>query len=636
MGSAQPFRILLLERREETAQRLIRELATALDGIAHEIVTAQNAGEVGAFDLVLCASRELARAALVAVPIVTYRYTDQNQFLLLAAEGSACPLDNEPHEQEVDLLSFIVCLAKQPHTEDRLSMDVPPEHPADSRYHSFFANSLAGGFWSTPDGKILEANPATVRMYGYGSIEELKGVEAWQLYADPEDRWNLLERLRREGQVAGVEIKGKRKNGEPVYVLANFLLRTTEEGGTPVVEGTLLDITERYRLQQQLTQVQKMEAIGQLAGGIAHDFNNLLMIICSYADLLAESLAEDVKRAQAQEILNAGRRATELTRQLLAFGRKQVQARRVLDLEHLLADAAKLLPRLVGEDVHLDVRPSAQLWNVFADPTQLEQVLMNLASNARDAMPLGGRLTLEASNVTLGSDHPVMQSGDYVLLTVSDSGHGIPADLLPRIFEPFFTTKEMGKGTGLGLASVYAIVQQHSGYIWPTSQLGVGTRFDIFLPRAQAGKLCAEVTPHNDSRLRGNETILLVEDEEAVRDVVQQFLVRCGYKVLPAGDGPAAIELDQVHRGHIDMLITDIVLPQMSGCALAQYLKDSRPGIKVLFMSGHAEKVVLQHGHVDLVQGFLQKPFILADLALKVRTLLDQPRGTEQASGASA
>jgi PAS domain S-box-containing protein len=260
MGSASTFRILLLERREETAQRLIREMASALGGIAHEVVTAQNAGaagQAGGFDLVLCAARELARVPLVSVPIVTYRCTDQNQFVLLAAEGSACPLGNEPHEQEVDLLPFIACLAKQGHPEERPSLHTPLAEPRESRYRSFFANSLAGGFWSTPDGEILEANQATARMFGYGSVEELKGTEAWPLYAEPEDRWNLLERLRREGQVAGVEIKGKRKNGEPAYMLANLLLCATEEGGTPVVEGTLLDITERYRLQQQLTQVQK-------------------------------------------------------------------------------------------------------------------------------------------------------------------------------------------------------------------------------------------------------------------------------------------------------------------------------------------------------------------------------------------
>ena len=391
-----------------------------------------------------------------------------------------------------------------------------------------------------------------------------------------------------------------------------------------------LDVTDRKNLEEQLRQAQKMEAVGRLAGGIAHDFNNLLMVIQGYADLLAERLpAGDPLRRNAEQIQMAGQRATSLTRQLLAFSRKQMLAPSVISIQAVVADMEKILRRLIGEDIQLETSSAADLWMVKADRSQIEQVIMNLAVNARDAMPQGGRLTIETANVELDSSFSrhavVMAPGKYVMLAVTDSGCGMDAETQAHLFEPFFTTKEKGKGTGLGLATVYGIVKQSGGYVWVYSEPGRGTSFKIYLPRIAEGN----ARPWKDNRTesktlpRGSETVLLVEDEEGVRQLAREYLETNGYTVLEAEDGHTALELAAMHAGPIQLLMTDVVMPGISGRELAERVAKSRPEMKVLYMSGYTDQAVVHHGILDTGAVLLQKPFTMATLASKLREILE-------------
>jgi PAS domain S-box-containing protein len=390
-----------------------------------------------------------------------------------------------------------------------------------------------------------------------------------------------------------------------------------------------LDITDRKQLEEQLRQAQKMEAVGRLAGGIAHDFNNLLMVIQGYADLLAERVtAGDPLRRNAEQIQMAAQRATSLTRQLLAFSRKQMLAPKVLNIQTVVSDMEKILRRLIGEDVALDTSSAPDLWLIKADRSQIEQVILNLAVNARDAMPQGGRLTIETANVELDSSyaHPpaVLAPGQYVMLAVTDNGCGMDSETQAHIFEPFFTTKEKGKGTGLGLATVYGIVKQSGGYVWVYSEPGRGTSFKIYLPRIEEQQTGASRDRKPDARTlqRGTETVLLVEDEKGVRELAREYLEMCGYTVIEAENGHTALELAAMHSGPIHLLMTDVVMPGISGRELAQRALQIRPDIKVLYMSGYTDQAVVCHGILETDAVLLQKPFTLATLAAKLREIL--------------
>jgi signal transduction histidine kinase len=387
---------------------------------------------------------------------------------------------------------------------------------------------------------------------------------------------------------------------------------------------------DRAHLEQQLRQSQKIESIGRLAGGVAHDFNNLLTVINGYADLIWLDMGPDnPHRASLMEIRTAGERAADLTRQLLAFGRQQLLQPRVLALNALVLDAIKMLDRLLGEDVELVTDLDPALGRVRVDAGQIDQVIINLAVNARDAMPRGGTLTLQTRNVLLddayAEGHVHIPAGSYVLLAVSDTGIGIAADTLPRIFEPFFTTKEHGKGTGLGLSTVYGIVKQSGGWIWVYSELERGTTFKIYLPAIDEP---LSDSTHNGAEPQtpgGSETVLVVEDDAMVRRLMAQALTSLGYDVLEA-DGPdEARRVSAAETRHIPLLITDVVMPQMSGRELAAILHDSRPAMRILYVSGYTDDAVVRHGLLDRSMAFLQKPFTPSGLARKVREVLDAP-----------
>jgi nitrogen-specific signal transduction histidine kinase/CheY-like chemotaxis protein len=393
-----------------------------------------------------------------------------------------------------------------------------------------------------------------------------------------------------------------------------------------ITDRILLE-SEKRQLEEQYRQSQKIEAIGRLAGGIAHDFNNLLTVINSYSSMAAEQLVDgDPLKSDIQEIIEAGQRASTLTRQLLAFSRKQMLAPRILDLNEVVGELEKMLRRLIGEHIELGTCLAQNLGRVNADPSQIEQVLMNLAVNARDAMPEGGKLTIETANIELDEDYaskrPDTRSGRYVMLAVTDTGLGMTPEVQERLFEPFFTTKAKGQGTGLGLATVYGIVKQSGGNIWAYSELGIGTTFKIYLPRVEATK--PERPEHIAStHLRGNETVLVVEDEKAVRELTKRMLASAGYNVLVAANGgEALLQCEQTGR-NVALVLTDVVMPQMSGKDLAGRLATLCPELKVLYMSGYTDDTIVHHGVLEPSTDFIAKPFTATNLLKKVRGVLD-------------
>jgi nitrogen-specific signal transduction histidine kinase/CheY-like chemotaxis protein len=390
-----------------------------------------------------------------------------------------------------------------------------------------------------------------------------------------------------------------------------------------------VDLSESKRLEDQFRQAQKMEAVGRLAGGVAHDFNNLLTAIMGYSDLLLMRLdGPDPMRKNVEEIKKAGERAASLTRQLLAFSRRQVLQPQVMDLNTVVSGMEKLVRRLIGEDIDLRLRLQSPLGSVKADPGQIEQVILNLVINSRDAMPHGGKLTIETRSVVLQEEYiwkdPGAKPGAYVVLEVRDTGTGMSTEVQSHLFEPFFTTKEKGKGTGLGLSTVYGIVKQSNGIISAYSEEGQGTIFKVYLPLVDV--LVANATPPAEPEkwVAGSETILLVEDEQAIRGLMQAVLRMKGYTVLEASDGQEALGMFKGNGDHIDLVITDVVMPRMSGRELASRIVADQPGTKVLYVSGYSEEAVLYQGNFQQGTAFLQKPFTPDSLTRKVREMLDQ------------
>jgi len=482
------------------------------------------------------------------------------------------------------------------------------------------------------DGAIVYVNPAFESVTGY-SREEVMGRNPRFLKSGVQDAafYRALWTTVGGGHTWRGRLVNKKKDGTLYSEDSSISPMRDSAGAISSYVAVKRDITATLALEAQFLQAQKMEAIGSLAGGVAHDFNNLLSIILSYSTMLAEDMtAGDPRRADLLEIEAAGKRAVELTRQLLAFSRKQVLQPRVLDLNDVVTGVERMLGRLIGADIHLTVLADPDLRKVRVDPSQIEQVIMNLAVNARDAMPQGGKLTIETANVeldeTYAATHAGIKPGPHVMLAVTDSGTGMDKAILARIFEPFFTTKGVGKGTGLGLATVFGIVRQSEGSIWVYSEPGKGTTFKVYLPRARSFDsdapmpVAAEGAPAG-----GTETILLVEDEDGVRVLARTILRRLGYHVLDARSGGDALLICEQHTATIDLLLTDVVMPRMSGRQLSERLRPLCPDMKVLFMSGYTDDAIVHHGVLDSGVAFLQKPFTPATLGRRVREVLDAP-----------
>jgi len=479
--------------------------------------------------------------------------------------------------------------------------------------------------------RFIRFNRAGEDLLGY-SRDDLLGKNDYDLFPKEQADWftEKDQKVLREMDVIDIEeepVRTRHKGERTLHTKKVPILNV--EGEPEYLLGISEDITERKKLEAQFQQAQKMEAVGRLAGGVAHDFNNLLMTIMGNADLMLMGLAEDDPfREKLEQIGQNGKRAARLTRQLLAFSRKQILQPVALDLNELIKGFVKMLERLIGEDVELETVLVSGLRLVKADPGQVEQIIMNLVINARDAMPGGGKVIIETANADLDEDyvraHDVsLQPGPYVMLAVSDTGTGMDEETRSNIFEPFFTTKEVGKGTGLGLSTVYGIVKQSGGYIWVYSEPGQGTTFKIYLP-AVVGETVQrkkEQPPADD--LTGSETILVVEDDDALRNLGREILERQGYRVLDAGNGIEALRISEEHRGQIHLMITDVVMPKMGGKKVADRLQQLYPQMKVIYMSGYTDNSIAHHGILAPGLNFLQKPFSPEVLARKVREVLD-------------
>ena len=508
----------------------------------------------------------------------------------------------------------------------------------EERFRQVYDEAPVGYHELDKEGRIIRVNRRELEMLGYTELE-LLGRPVWKFVVEEEmTRQVIMAKI--AGDVSfheTFERTYRRKDGTTLPVLIEDRVISDEKGRITGIRSMIEDITERRRAEEalrkseeQLRQWQRVEAIGRLAGGVAHDFNNLLMTIKGCSELLLGELdSRDSRREEVEEIRKAAERATALTRQLLAFGRRQVLQPQVLDLNEVVANMDRMLQRLIGEDIQLLTILDPELWPVKVDPGQIEQVIMNLAVNARDAMRGGGKLTIETANVVLDENyarrHVSVKPGPCVMLAVTDNGCGMDKETQSHLFEPFFTTKAKGEGTGLGLSTVYGIIKQSGGNIWAYSETGLGTTFKIYLPRVEEAvktykpKLSPTVSPG------GSETILLVEDEEAVRAIVSKILQNKGYTVLEAHHGHEALQLCKDHQGPIHLMVTDVVMPDMSGRELAERLISLRPELRVLFMSGYPDKAIVHHGVLGAGTAFLQKPFTLSALECKVRDLLDAP-----------
>ncbi len=486
------------------------------------------------------------------------------------------------------------------------------------------------------NGKWIYVSPQVEGILGYTQEEWIAKSETWLQFVVEEDHPILIvaEESSARGEPFQAEYRFRRKDGKTIWVNDTAVVVRGEDS-RPLMQGVILDINERKQLENQLQQSRRMEAVGRLAGGIAHDFNNLLTIIRGYADMaLNRPGAQAGVRADLQQIGGAADRATALIRQLLAYSRKQVLQPKVLNLNAIVDNLHRLLSRLMGEHIEMKALCHATNGTVKADPAQIEQVIVNMVVNARDAMPDGGKLTIETANVVLDAayalDQTTIKPGSYVMLSISDTGIGMDKETQAHVFDPFFTTKESGRGTGLGLSTVYGIVKQSEGYIWVESEQGKGSTFKVYLPYVKEA-LTQEESPMEERRdVRGTEVVLLVEDEEAVLELAQTILEEQGYHVMVARNPAHAEQWAAETRGEIHMLLTDVVMPGMSGRELAERIKKRRPGIRVLFMSGYAEDIVSRGGVLKTGVAFLQKPFTPKALRVRVREILDQPVAIRQ------
>jgi PAS domain S-box-containing protein len=631
---SQPARILIIDDDQgmrETIADVARlrghSVETAAGGRAGLDLLAARPADVTLVDIRLpdISGLELLGAIKTVSPATEVVFITGHASLATAIQainGAAFAYLTKPFEMEQLLATLAKAVEKQ-----RL---VNALKASEASYRSLVEGSIQGMLIHREF--IVEfASPQLATLLGYPSADELVGRDLRRVIVRQEQaRIEGYGAARQRGEAAPsqYELQVARRDGTMIWV--ECLVSRLAWEGAPATLVAVIDITERKRVEEQLRQMQKMEAIGRLAGSVAHDFNNLLTVIAGRSQLLLRRLApHDPGRRDVELIQETAERAARLTRQLLAFSRKQILEPKVVDLDMVLGTIGSLLRRLIGEDVDLAVSAHGGLGRVKADPGQIEQVIMNLAVNARDAMPRGGRLTIETGNVELDAAYASRQAGvtpgPYVMLAVSDTGIGMDAETHARLFEPFFTTKEPGHGTGLGLATVYGIVKQSGGHIAVYSEPGRGTIFKVYLPRVAGALAEGAGVPVAAPPPRGSETVLLVEDEADLRVLAVEVLKAFGYNLLQASQPAEALAIAERHEGPIHLLVTDVVMPGMSGPELAERLLAVRPDLKTLFMSGYTDTTVVHHGVLDPGTPFLPKPFTPDALARKVREVVDRP-----------
>jgi two-component system cell cycle sensor histidine kinase/response regulator CckA len=539
---------------------------------------------------------------------------------LLAIKMSAAPVRDENRKVK-GIIGFLTNITDLQRSETALRQ-------AEQKYRAIFENAAEGIYQCSLDGKYISANPALARMLGFDSPEELISSRtdiSTQRYVNGEKHAEFVRIMTEYGAVQNFEYEATRKDKKIILVSENARVVRDFTGKIAYFEGTVEDITRQRELEHQLRQMQKIEAVGRLAGGVAHDFNNILMAISSYAELLERKLKDPSTGRYVSEIVKATKRGSSLTDGLLTFSRKQVLSPKVLDLNSLIAEHLNMLARLIPENIELKFAAGGDLGHVKADPSQVQQVLMNLIINARDAMTSGGRLVLQTTNAELDSatsPHNQDACAKYVLVAVTDTGCGMDSETMSHIFEPFFTTKEQGKGTGLGLAIVFGIVKQSGGHVTVESEPDKGTTFKVYFPMVEAAieNENTEVVKHPST---GTETILLVEDEDGVRNSTAEYLRDVGYTVLTAAGGPQALQVAEQYDHPIDLLLTDVIMPFMSGRQLAEVIMSLRSETRVVFMSGYSDNLLSTHQILDTKHRLLRKPFSLESLGQCIRDVLE-------------
>jgi two-component system, cell cycle sensor histidine kinase and response regulator CckA len=548
------------------------------------------------------------------------------EWLYTNAQGEEIPCEIHlvllPSEERCLIRGSIVNITERKRAEAALRQ-------SEARYHGLVNNSTYGIYWASPEGKVLDANPALARMLGFDSAAELLNINySRELYANPADRDKVYSDYVNTGRVHAT-VEWKRKDAKPITVRLNGWEATDPEHGQSCLEVIVEDVTEHVALEKQLVQAQKFEAIGQLAGGIAHDFNNMIGAILGWADMgMDETHATPRIRRYFDKIRQQADRAAALTRQLLAFARRQILEPRNIDLNQSVIETLSLLEKVIGSNIAIQANLAPDLAVVRADPTQVEQVLMNLCINARDAMPDGGSLTVETCNVAIDEGfcilQPLAHPGEYIMLTVTDTGTGMDAATLDRVFEPFFTTKEMGKGTGLGLATVYGIIRQHGGFLRVHSRPGAGSTFRAYLPVSTVTDARSPAPDDAKPVHGGSETLLVVEDHEGLRQLAQETLVNLGYQVLLACDGEEAVREFRAHRDRIDLALLDVVLPKLSGPEVYSRICQEKPDLPVIFATGYSPDIALLQKVQEKGLPILQKPYSPRDLAQRIRETLDR------------
>jgi PAS domain S-box-containing protein len=632
-------RVLMLEDNDNDAALIQRELARLKPAPEIERVATEAAYTAAlresAPDIILCdhtipsfgggAALELSRAALPDVPfiLVTGSLDEETAVAYLKA-GAA---DYILKDRLVRLGPAVIeALERARQRQELRRQERLLRQIIDANPSLIFVKD-----W---DGRFVLVNQATAEIYGT-TVASLVGKTDADFNPNKDEVAHFLRDDREVMSSARPKLVGEEPVTNPAtgekrwFQTIKVPLRLPDDD-VPKLLGVATEITERKRLEEQLLQSQKMEAVGQLAGGVAHDFNNILTAIVGYTDLLAEELGPGNRHLEdLEEIRKAARRAAALTRQLLAFSRKQVLEPRVIDLNAIVQNLDKMLRSLISENIELKTQLAGDIDAARADPNQIEQVIMNLAINARDAMPEGGSLTIETANVTLdenyAAQHVSVVPGSYVMLAVTDTGCGMDEDTQARIFEPFFTTKPAGRGTGLGLSTVYGIVKQSGGNIWLYSEPGKGTTFKVYLPSVDESPQDADKPAAPTLRHGGRETVLLVEDDEQLRRLAHRALASQGYTVLEADRGNTALDIARRHKGRIDLLLTDVVMPDINGTKLADMLRGARPELRVLFMSGYPDGAILHHGMLEHGVSYIAKPFTTEAVTRKVREVLDTP-----------